>query len=84
METALKALNTESAEEYFDALFETSDSIVQFSSMVRDPALEEEVFLVFVKAVSRLGRNNSGLVQEFVDNCTIVDRSLPRPRHLGA
>ena len=80
MANALRALDTGSAEEYFDSLFVTSEAIVQFSSFIRDPKMDEKVFLVLVKAVSRLGRNNSALIQEFVDNCAIVERSRPQPR----
>lgn len=80
MKDALEALKTESPQEYFDSLFDTSENIVYFSSLVRDPKINERVFLVLVKAVSRLGRNNSALIQDFVDNCTIIERSQPRPR----
>ena len=81
MEDALKALNDELPEEYFDALFDTSDDIVQMSHLIRDPSLNEKVFLVLVKAVSRLGRNNSVLIQDFIDQCSVANKS-PRPRNL--
>ena len=81
MKNALDALKSDSPEDYFDSLFETSENIIQMSALTRSPKLEERVFLVLVKAVSRLGRNNSALIQEFIDQCSINERS-PRPRVL--
>lgn len=82
MKDALEGLTNESPADYFDSLFEVSENIVAMSSLVRDPKLDEKVFLVLVKAVSRLGRNNSALVQEFIDQCSIAERSRSRPRTL--
>jgi hypothetical protein len=79
MEEALSALKDESPEEYFDALFGTSEDIIQMSHLIRDPKIDEKVFIVLVKAVSRLGRNNSMLIQEFIDQCSLANKS-PRPR----
>lgn len=81
MEDATDALKNESPEEFFDALFDTSESIIQMSNLIRDPKLDEKVFLVLVKAVSRLGRNNSTLIQDFIDQCSLVNKS-PQPRAL--
>lgn len=81
MNQALDALKKEVAEEFFDALFESSEDIVRMSYLMRDPKLDENVFLILVKAVSRLGRNNSALIQDFTDKCSFVVRS-PRPRGL--
>lgn len=81
MQDALGALKDESPEEYFDALFDTSEDIVQMSHLIRDPKLDERVFLVLVKAVSRLGRNNSVLIQDFIDQCSVANKA-PRPRGL--
>lgn len=82
MNEALNALKNESPEEYFDALFDTSENIIQMSSLIRDPKLDERVFLALVKAVSRLGRNNSALVQEFTNKCSFMHRS-PRPKMMA-
>lgn len=79
MNQALDALKREAAGEFFDALFESSEDIVHMASLVRDPKMAEDVFLILVRAVSRLGRNNSSLIQEFTDKCSFVVRS-PRPR----
>lgn len=79
MDEALAALKRDAADEFFDALFDTSEDIIALSSLVRDPKLPDDVFLTLVKAVSRLGRNNSALIQEFTDMCSFVHRS-PRPR----
>lgn len=79
MKEALNALREMAPEEYFDALFDSSENIIQLSTIIRDPKLDEKVFLALVKAVSRLGRNNSALVQEFTDKCSFMHRS-PRPR----
>lgn len=81
MNQALEALKKGSAEEFFDNLFESSEEIVRMSTLIRDPKLDENVFLVLVKTVSRLGRNNSALIQDFTDRCSFVVRS-PRPRSL--
>ena len=79
MADAQNALEEESPEEYFDALFETSEDIIRMSTLIRDPNLDESIFLPLVKAVSRLGRSNSMLIQDFIDQCSIVDKS-PRTR----
>jgi hypothetical protein len=83
MADGLSALRDESPEEFFDALFAISEDIVKFSHLTRDPQLDESVFLVLVKAVSRLGRNSSTLIQDFIDQCSMLSKS-PRPRSLAA
>lgn len=79
MADAIGALKDESPEEYFDALFDTSENIVQMSHLLRDPKMDERVFLPLVKAVSRLGRNNSMLIQDFIDQCSLANKA-PSPR----
>lgn len=79
MNDALNALKRNAADEYFDSLFEASEDIIQLSSVLRDPKLPEDIFLAMVKAVSRMGRNNSALIQEFSDMCSFLHRS-PKPR----
>lgn len=79
MDEALEALKRDAADEFFGALFETTEDIISLSSIIRDPKLDDEVFLTLVKAISRLGRNNQNLIQEFTDMCSFVHRS-PRPR----
>lgn len=79
MRDALEALKTDSANEYFDSLFEASEDIIYLSTFLRDPKLEDKVFLTLVKAVSRLGRNNSALIQDFAQMCSFIQRSA-RPR----
>lgn len=83
MDEALDALKKDAADEFFDALFEASENIISLSSFIRDPKLNDKVFLTLVKAVSRLGRNNTALIQEFTDMCSFVNRSPPRPRALS-
>lgn len=78
MAEAEEALKNDSPEDYFDSLFDASEKIVAFSSLIRDPELNHKVYLVLVRAVSRLGRNNSALVQEFIDQCSIIERTRPR------
>lgn len=79
MKEAIEALKRDAADEFFDALFDSSEDIINLSSILREPKLEDQTFLSLVKAVSRLGRNNSALIQEFTDMCSFVQRS-PRPR----
>lgn len=79
MKEALDALQRDAADEYFDALFGVSEDIIHMSVLVRTPDLEEHVFLTLIKAVSRLGRNNSALIQEFTDMCSFLHKS-PQPR----
>lgn len=79
MKEALEALQRDAADEYFDALFDVSEDIINMSSLLRTPDLNEHVFLTLIKGVSRLGRNNSALIQEFTDMCSFLHRS-PRPR----
>ena len=79
MKEALDALKRDSAEEFFDGLFEASEDIIYMSSLLREPKMDEDVFLTLVKAVSRLGRNNSVLIQNFTDMCSFVQRA-PKPR----
>jgi len=66
MKDGLRALDAGSGEEYLDFLFITSEA-TQFSSLIRDPKMNEKVFLLLVKAVSRLGRNNSALSPKIVN-----------------
>lgn len=82
MKDAQEALERDAAEEFFDALFNASEDIIHMSVLARSPNLDEHVFLVLIKGVSRLGRNNSALLQEFTDMCSFVHRS-PRPRSLS-
>lgn len=82
MDEAEDALKRDAADEYFDSLFEASSNIISLSSFIKDPKLDDKVFLTLVKAVSRLGRNNSALIQEFTDMCSFLQRS-PRPRGLS-
>lgn len=79
MDEAEKALKKDAADEFFDALFDTSEDIISMSSIMREPHLSDEVFLVFVKAISRLGRNNATLIQDFAEMCSFVQKS-PRPK----
>lgn len=79
MKEALEALDRDAADEFFDSLFDASEDIINMSSLLRTPHLDENVFLTLIKGVSRLGRNNSALIQEFTDMCSFVHRS-PRPR----
>lgn len=79
MKDALDALERDAADEFFDSLFDASEDIINMSSLLRTPQLDEHVFLTLIKGVSRLGRNNSALIQEFTDMCSFVHRS-PRPR----
>lgn len=79
MREAADALKRDAADEFFDALFDSSEDIVHLSVFLRDSKLDESVFMVLVKAVSRLGRHNSALIQDFTDMCSFVNRS-PRPR----
>lgn len=79
MKEALDALDREAVDEFFNSLFDTSEDIINMSSILRTPQLDEHVFLTLIKGVSRLGRNNSALIQEFTDMCSFVHRS-PRPR----
>lgn len=76
---ANEALKIEAADQYFDALFDVSEDILHFSSMLRDPKIDENLFMALVKAVSRLGRNNAALIEGFVDMCSFVHRG-PKPR----
>lgn len=82
MDEAQDALKRDAVDEYFDSLFEASSNIISLSSFIRDPKLDDKVFLTLVKAVSRLGRNNTALIQEFTDMCSFLQRS-PRPRGLS-
>lgn len=82
MDEAQDALKRDAADEFFDSLFEASSNIISLSSFIRDPKLDDKVFLTLVKAVSRLGRNNTALIQEFTDMCSFLQRS-PRPRVLS-
>lgn len=79
MKEASEALAKDSAEEFFDALFSTSEDIINLSVLVRDPKMSDEIFMTLVKAISRLGRNNTILIQEFTDMCSFIQRG-PRPR----
>ena len=83
MKEATEALKRDAADEFFDALFDASEDIIRLSSVLREPELDENTFLTLVKAVSRLGRNNAALIQEFTDMCSFVQRS-PRPRVIGS
>lgn len=80
MADAKKALEKDAADEFFDALFDTSEDIISLSSILREPHLNDETFMVFVKAVSRLGRNNANLIQEFADMCSFIQNRGPKPR----
>lgn len=77
--TALGALKRDKADEFFDALFETSENIINMSSILRDPTVEDDTFMSLVRAVSHLGRNNAALINEFTEMCSFVSRS-PKPR----
>lgn len=81
MKECQDALKADSGEDYFESLFDVSETIIAMSSLVRDPKLDEEVFLVLIKAISRLGRNNTALVQEFMDKCSLA-KEAPKPRFL--
>lgn len=78
MDEALEALKRDAADEYFDALFESSENIVYMSALLRNPKLDDNAFITLVKAVSRLGRNNSALIQDFQEMCSFL--RAPRPR----
>lgn len=78
MDFALDALDKGRADDYFDALFDTSESIITLSTMLKNPGLDDDAFFVLVKAISRLGRNNSSLVQELTSAC--ANRLMTRPR----
>lgn len=80
MAEAQKGLDRDAADEFFDALFDTSEDIVAMSVILREPNLDEKSFVVFVKAVSRLGRNNAALIQEFSDMCSFNQRKIVKPR----
>lgn len=79
MSDALEALNRDAPDEYFDALFEASEDIINLSGFLRNPQLDDALFLTLIKAVSRLGRNNAALIQDFTEMCSLAQRS-PRPR----
>lgn len=79
MDDALSALKKDKIDEFFDALFNSSEDIVSMSVLLKDPKMEDNVFITIVKAVSRLGRNNSALIQEFTQMCSFIQRA-PRPR----
>lgn len=81
MQDAIEALKEESPEKYFDALFATSEDIIKISSLIvtKDPAIDDKLLMALVKAVSRLGRNNSSLIQDFIDQCSLIEKS-PQPR----
>lgn len=79
MAEASDALKRDSAEEFFEGLFKLSEDIINLSVLVRDPKMNDEVFLTLVKALSRLGRNNTIFIQEFTEMCSFIQRG-PRPR----
>jgi len=83
MKEAVEALKKDAPDEFFDALFDSSEDIIHLSAILRDPKMDDSVFLALVKAVSRLGRNNTLLIQEFTDMCSFVQRS-PRPRSIDS
>lgn len=80
MAEAQEALAKDSAESFFDSLFATSEDIISLSAIVREPNLSEETFVVFIKAISRLGRNNAQLIQDFAEMCAFAQKYGPRPR----
>lgn len=79
MKEALDAIDRDSAEEFSVALFDSSEDVINLSSLPRDPKLSGEASLVLVKAVSRLGRNNSNLIQGFTEMCSFANRA-PQPQ----
>lgn len=79
MKDALNSLKTDAADEFFDSLFEASEDIIHLSSLLRDPKIDEKALKPLMKAVTNLGRNNAGLIQDFNDMCSFIHRS-PRPR----
>lgn len=81
MSEASDALNRNAPEDFFDSLFESSEEIIKFSILIRNLKLDD-VSLALVKAVSRLGHNNSEFIQEFASVCSLVQRS-PKPRIVG-
>lgn len=83
MQDGLDALKKNNPDAFFDALFEVSEDIISLSSLVRDPKLEDEVFLTLVKAISRLGRNNANFIQDFTETCSFIQRGT-RPRVTGS
>lgn len=78
---AIDALAVESPDEFFDALFNSSEDIVALSVMARAPRVPDAAFLALVRAVSRLGRNSAALIQEFTEMCSFKSRAAQPRRH---
>lgn len=79
---ALAGIKNESPDDFFESLFNSSEAIIQLSSLARAPKVSDNAFLMLIRAVSRLGRNNAALIQEFTAMCSF--RKLgggPEPRH---
>lgn len=83
---ASKALELESPDSFFEALFNSSETIISMSSLASVKSqdsdgqkLSDELYLTLVRAISRLGRNNAMLIQQFTSLCTIKKLNvLPR------
>lgn len=82
MREAIKALKRDSADEFFDSLFESSEDIIRLSGLLRNPKVKKELFPILLNAVSHLGRNNAALIQKFTEMCSFIQRS-PRLRTFG-